>query len=587
MKRFFLGYLMILASLLGARGQSVQDYAPLRLAEFVADKVVDNTRFEYGYALQPTYPDIEAIDFGRSCDDRLPGIAYALSTMNSEMAQEQEFEVGRTGPIKIWLNDELVFSRTDIADFKVVFDEKTYFLPEKFTVRLRKGENKILVKSAYAGKGEWQFLLQGHNMSRYAEKGQRIKCSLEHYAPKVTGANWLVLGTFNGGIDTVYEPESAIELYKLYPAPEGKITWNIPRINLLIENPNGGKFYDWSYHVGCFVWGLQRLSQVSGKDKYADYAARWCEFVLNTKPLVEYQTKKLNAVRSMNFGQAGRPMLDYTSAPSMPFMTRLVYENDFPARERYRIYADSILQYLRHDQFRVNGIFARTYTVYPSVWADDMYMGIPYLVYAARATDDKVLRKELLDDAANQVVTFSELLQDRTTGLYMQACYPSKPGVKVPFWSRGNGWALWATSEVLMALPKEHKLYKQLLYQFRTQVDALLRYQDSDGYWRNVLDMEESVRESSGTAIFTLCIARGINNGWLSRTAYSAPLEKAWGALKTFVDENGDFNGVKGGTNFSTDPMDYERGGLIKSDTHGLLPLVFACIEMDGYFRGK
>lgn len=588
MKKLIISFLvLIIGHFVNAQQTStdyIQQLTPLQIATFVADREMDQTKFGYEYTLQPLYPDIETIDFGKSLDNRIPGIGYAITTMISEIEQTHEFEVGRTGALKIWINDNLVFSRDDYPSFKVVFDETTYVLSEKFTVNLKAGENKVFIKSDYIGSGDWLILLQGRNMGRFAEKGKRIQCSLIKYAPNIQDANWLVLGTFEGSINTVCEPENNLEFYRLYSSGGRTFTWNIPRINLLVRNKTGGS-YNWIYHVGCFMWSLQRLSQETDNPKYINYADEWCNFVLSSKSLVKYQTHTLNAIRSMNFGLVNRPMLDYTSAPSMPFLTRLSYTDDFPNKEIFKTQANNILQYLMQNQFRYDGIFARTYTIEPTIWADDMFMGLPYIVYSAQILADTTLHDTLLDDAAEQVITFSRYLQDPKNGLYRQACYPNKPELKVPFWSRGNGWALWATSEVLQALPEKHPLRNQILNQFRKQIDGLLLYQNPDGSWNNVLGLEGSKRESSGTAMFTLCLARGINKGWLNRESYATATEKAYKAMCSFVDNNGDFNGVKGGTNFSTDPMDYERTELRKSDTHGLLPLIFACLEMEYYFK--
>ena len=500
-------------------------------------------------------------------------------------------EIGRTCGVKIWVNDLLVFYQTDDRELPIQFDEKTYLLPEKFEVRLQKGENKILVKAAGSGTGvKQQVILQSANMGRYAEKGKKITCSLKKYAPKVQFANWLLLGPFdNSGnsIDKAFEPETAIVFHRLYQSGRKTFTWDIPRIHINTDNPAGGRFYAWSYHVGNFVWGLQRLSRTTGDSKYVDYANRWCQYTLDIMPMVEYQTKELHAVRSMNWGTAGRPMLDYTTAPSIPFMTRLVDEKEFSLREQYAEYAEKIMYYLADEQFRLSdGTLARQYTIHPSVWADDMFMGIPYMLYAAQYTSDAGLRQRLLADATNQIVLFNKYLFNPDVGLYMQACYPDLPQ-KIPFWSRGNGWAVWATTEVLLHAPKNDRNYKAVMEIYRKHIDGLVKTQDSEGYWHNILDMPETVREASGTAIFTLALARGINNGWLDRKKYMPTLEKAWAALLSFVGDDGNLYGVKGGTNFSPDPDDYARTPFVRSDTHGILPLLFACMEMEQIFKNN
>lgn len=569
-----------------------KDFTPIELASFIADKIVDQTKFEYEYVLQQPYADIEVIDFGQSFDRSEPGVAYALSTLYSEKEQIASIEVGRSGSLKIWINDELVFNQKGNKDLLVRFDEKTYVLPENFKVHLNKGENKILIKSGYDGTGVWKLFLQGQNMGPYAEKGGKITASLKKYAPSVDIVNWLVTGCFENtggrGMDIVYDPENEIVLHKIYESSGRKLTWDIPRVHINSTNPGGGKFYSWSYHVGGFVWGLQRLSQETGIKKYSDYASAWCEYTLNTMPIAEYQTKELNAVRSMNWGTVERPMLDYTTAPSLPFMTRLVYEKEFPLREKYAAHAEKIMNYIINEQFRLpGGLLARKYTISPSVWADDMFMGIPYMLFSAQYTSDPVLSRKLFDDAASQIIQFNKMLYREELKLYMQACYADRPDEKIPFWSRGNGWAIWGTTEVLQHLPKNHPQYKTILKIYQNHIEGISQTQDSEGFWHNILDMPETVRESSGTAIFTLCIARGINNGWLNKKKYGPVVERGWKALKSFIDKDGNLYGVKGGTNFSTDPQDYARTPFVKSDTHGILPLIFACIEMDKYINKK
>lgn len=544
--------------------------SPLDLACRVADKVVDHTRFELEYRLQKADGDFGSVDFGR-CMDR-PGVAYALTTLRCEGDTEECFELGCTGPVRISIDDSVVYERHEAHPFAVELDEKNYRLPERFRCRLTAGLHKLLVKTEYRG-GEHRFLLQSRNLSRYADRGCRIVCTLDTYAPGIQDARWLVLGTFAGGLSDPLPPDSLLLFHRPYTDGERSLAWNIPPLNIVSAPVRNGRFYDWNYHVGCFAWALQRLSAVTGLEKYADYADAWCDFWLVTSPLAEYQSRCLSAVRSFGYGASGRPMLDYRSAPVMPYLTRCVESSDAP--EAYRRRAEQLLDYLSHEQFRVEGLFARSYTPYPSVWADDMFMGLPALVYGYRLTGDK----GLLQDAVDQLFGFNRLLFDPACGLYRQACYPSHPDIRVPHWSRGNGWALWATCEILDELPRGSADYRAVLALYRAHVDGLLQWQDSDGFWRNILDREGSERESSGAAIFVYCMARGINRGWLPRR-YVASLQKAWSALTTFVTEDGDFTGVKGGTNFSTNPEDYERVKFIASDTHGLLPFLFAAMEM-------
>lgn len=590
MKKAFV--LALLFLIICACKAQIAHKGPLEIARLVADKIVDNTKFEYQYIVKPANNDAEIIDFGHTYGTAIPAVAYALSTIYSNTEQTETIEVGHTDGLKVWVNNRLAYSKSGNRDLKIAFDEKTYFLPDKFQITLNKGENKILVKSECSGADQfWQVIFQSVNMGSYGDKNRKIKYSLKKYAPDVTLSNWMILGPFENpdsttkpAIDIIHEPERNLEFYKIYKSGNKAITWDIPRIHIIAANPGGGKFYSWSYHVGGVIWGLQRLSQITKNPKYNNYASRWGNYTLSTISLAEYQTKILHAARSVNWGIAGRPMLDYTTAPSLPFITRLVYEKQFHEREEYKQYADKIMNYVFNEQFRLpSGVFARTYTSSPSVWADDMFMGIPYMLFSAEYITNSKKKQQIYDDVANQITQFSKYLYDKDTKLFHQAAYADQPNVKIPYWSRGNGWAIWAISETLIHLPKSHKDYPAILALYRDHVAGISKTQDEGGYWRNILDLPETVRESSGTAIFTMVIARGINQGWLNRKDYSVVVEKGWKALTSFIDSDGNLDGVKGGTNFSPDPDDYAKSPILKNDTHGILPLLFACFEMDQY----
>jgi rhamnogalacturonyl hydrolase YesR len=150
----------------------------------------------------------------------------------------------------------------------------------------------------------------------------------------------------------------------------------------------------------------------------------------------------------------------------------------------------------------------------------------------------------------------------------------------MPHWSRANGWAIWAVSEVLKAVPDNHPAYKQLKAHFKKHVDGLIRLQDASGFWFNVLDEPASKQETSGTAIFTMAIARGINQGWLGREEYERYAIRGWKALNSVIDSDGTVHGICMGTMCSEDLQYYLDRPILDDDSHGILGLIFAAIEM-------
>jgi rhamnogalacturonyl hydrolase YesR len=241
-----------------------------------------------------------------------------------------------------------------------------------------------------------------------------------------------------------------------------------------------------------------------------------------------------------------------------------------------------MIKYARFEQVRLpeSKIYTRLTPEKYTTWVDDMYMGIPFLMQAALYSKDETVRKQLFDDAANQILLFNDQVWDKDAKLYMHAHYSDK-NVKLPHWSRANGWGIWATTEVLLHLPKKHPLYKSILSHYKTHVQSLVKLQDQDsGFWHNVLDRPDSPEEMSGTAIFTMAIARGINQGWLNRKEFEPIVLKAWEAMKTQIEPDGTVHKICMGTMCSEDVNYYLNRPFFDNDTHGLLAVLFAGIEV-------
>jgi rhamnogalacturonyl hydrolase YesR len=162
----------------------------------------------------------------------------------------------------------------------------------------------------------------------------------------------------------------------------------------------------------------------------------------------------------------------------------------------------------------------------------------------------------------------------------MHANYSLEKNTKLPHWSRANGWGIWATTEVLMNLDKNNKYYQPILEHYRKHVESLIKYQTTNGAWRNVLDRVDSPEEVSGTAIFTMTIARGITYGWLDAKKYEPIVIKGWNAVKSNIEPNGKVHNICVGTMCSEDENYYVNRPFYDDDTHGLFAVLFAGIDV-------
>ena len=575
--------------------------SPLAVARIIGDKLIRETPFKYKLSIasnNSTFNSLQFVDFGRTFCLGKPAVAYALTNISAANDMVIEMQIEHNDACKVWLNDELVYKKKGNNKIKLIYDERSIELTNRCLIKLHKGTNKLLVKSETKG-AEWTVYLQPPSTkgavtteTNYPNIGLKSIVGVDSTVVKLT--NWLVIGPFANpieagkrtGIDIVYPPEKEIVFGKMYKGLGlADITWTIPKIEVLgtmINPASWGTNYNWNYHNGGVAWAMEQISELSGDESYDAYATRFCNFHLQGIPFVKYQVKTLNADSSANNQIINSNLLDFTLAPSLPLIYKLRKQPSFSNRALYKQFVDNIVKYARHGQLRLPGLnnYTRTTPQKYTTWADDMFMGIPFLVQAALYTDDEKTKNEILNDAAKQLIAFQDQVWDKDAQLYMHAHY-SGSSVKLPHWSRANGWAIWAMSEVLTYLPKSNPNYTVILNQYCTLVSSLLKYQDKNGFWLNVLDRPDSKEEVSGTAIFTMAIARGISNGWLDAKCYKQVALKGWQALTTQIELNGTIHNICTGTMCSEDVNYYLNRPFYDNDTHGVFAVLFAAIEME------
>ena len=573
---------------------------PLHSVKRIGDKLIRDTPFEYRLELaarQPLLDRMHCVDFGRTFGLGRPSVAYAMTQLTSPEEMSMTLEIEHNDGCRAWLNGEEVYRRDGDHDINLRFEERSLVMSEKLTLHLRKGPNSLLVKSETRGR-EWAVFIQppATHGAVLSDKRSYPSIGLDGLgrveACVASLSNWLVVGPFpndehsggRGGLDTWHGPEKGFRIGVMFQGIDGPVTWTIPKVEVLgglIDPLPWGTNYSWNYHNGGVAWAMQELSAVSGDTRYAEYAARFCDFHLDGIPFVEYQVKTLHEVGSANHFIIETPLLDFTLAPSLPFIHRLRTEGDFPGRARYERWIERMMRYARDEQIRLPGfsIYTRTTPVEYTTWVDDMFMGIPFLVQASQYCDDPTERTKLLNEAACQALEFNTQVWNDEAQLYMHARYFDNP-VKLPHWARCNGWAVWAMSEVLAHLPEENSCRAPLLAQFRRHCRSLLRYQSDTGLWPNVLDHPESPLEVSGTAIFVMAMARGLRHGWLEEDLFRPSVIKGWQGLETRIDPDGTVHDICMGTMCTEDVNYYINRPFFNNDTHGLFAVLFAGIEV-------
>lgn len=332
-------------------------------------------------------------------------------------------------------------------------------------------------------------------------------------------------------------------------------------------------FGKWTYPLGVTLYGMLESAKLLHDDSMADYVKRHVLQVTGIQEYAEEDTRR--------FGFAGVNQqicwLDALDDCGSFGSLTLHFDKEKQNADISRL-ADEIARYMTKEQpLEEHGAFCRRDR---TLWADDMYMSVPFLCrYAERSGDESYM-----DFAARQMLLFRELLFMPEKGLMSHMrCLIHDRSNGIP-WSRGNGWVIFSLSELLMRLRADHPERMRLISFFRELTEGYLKVQGTTGLWHQILDDPGSYPESSATAMMVCAFTRGVKNGWydddLAQRALSAA-ERAWkGLTETAVDEAGNLYGVCRGSGFSFSRNYYRSLSWNFNDTHGIGIVMLAGCEM-------
>jgi rhamnogalacturonyl hydrolase YesR len=151
----------------------------------------------------------------------------------------------------------------------------------------------------------------------------------------------------------------------------------------------------------------------------------------------------------------------------------------------------------------------------------------------------------------------------------------------VPFyWGRGDGWLAAGMAELLSILPKENIYRPRIMQGYKNMMQTLLKYQDKNGMWHQLLDDPTAWPETSGTAMFTFAFITGVKKGWLDEKTYGQAARKAWISLCGYLDEKNDLREICEGTNKKNDRQYYLDRKRITGDLHGQAPMIWCAMAL-------
>lgn len=275
------------------------------------------------------------------------------------------------------------------------------------------------------------------------------------------------------------------------------------------------------------------------------------------------------------------------------------------------------------------------------VWLDGTFMGLPFYTLAgpeknAEKTDD------YFTDAANQLLWVDTLTYDSGKNLWRHAYDNTKQqgwatkdfywpyadeeakdktsGRSAHAWARAMGWYAMACMEVMdnmqaCNISPSDKNYQAILALFQKIMKGVVAVQDPDTHvWYQVLDANytdqdlthkgsnkkadvsgiKNYLESTASAIFSYCLLKGYNKGWLDKTYKEAGEAAYCGVVKQFVTDNGNskikltkccnkgsLNMENGYDGSYASYLNTKEFKVVDNDSKGTGPFIWASLEAE------
>ena len=384
------------------------------------------------------------------------------------------------------------------------------------------------------------------------------------------GCSWLLLGSFDrtDGLN--------IQFKKPYKNYCDKMTfWRFSDgISYLRPYLDTSFFGQWFYAIMVGELGLLYCSEY--KKEYEDYFCESMRIIYEYYEYMQYDAKLFGDTtflkRSVRKGD-----LDSIGTIGTNLCELYIRESDVAEKQKIMSVLESLMASVYANIPRMeDGCFYRIDTM----WADDTYMSCPFLVRMGNITDDE----KYYSEAVSQLKMYKQRLYIESENIFSHIYFPDKKRANGVPWGRGNGWIYLTFIDVIEHLPQDFNGRDELIQIYLKAVGGLVKLQSEKGLWHQVLNVPASYLETSCTAIFSIAISRGINNGILDKEKYLPAVEKAVsGLLEYSVDEYGDVVGVCRGSGCKDDPNYYAQLETIKNDDHGTGMVLRALFELSKY----
>ena len=446
---------------------------------------------------------------------------------------------------------------------KICIDGKIVYSTDKndaisFQIELHSGEHSVVVLTQKDDSTEW---------------GAEIQCTNELKNPcGLVGYEWIYAGGFEAITQQLLNEFE--NLSHLLNTSDGKDYWHLDAPDMMVRPCQTDLLFGrWNYPLGVTLLGIYKAGVYLKNSTLTEYAKGHIKLCSDFYEYVLWDREQYGHTLLLDLISSPQCLDDCGSMGSTTLAVDSTSQNTRRVADAIKRLMDNrIARTAEHNFYRAEE--------HETIWADDMYMCLPFLArYYAMTSDEQVL-----EEIADQISGFKHYLYLENKH-YLGHVYSvtRKKLSEVP-WSRGNGWCIFSLSEVLERMPGDHPRRMEVMKFFVELSEGYLKLQNEHGMWHQVLDVPESFEESSGTAMMVYAFARAVRFGWVNGELKQRLAESAfrgWEALRSrCVDLKGNVYGVccGSGFGFSTDYYARELRPVI-NDTHGVGIVLLAGVE--------
>jgi polygalacturonase/rhamnogalacturonyl hydrolase YesR len=345
-----------------------------------------------------------------------------------------------------------------------------------------------------------------------------------------------------------------------------------PSVSAFTEPSNHN---DWRYYWGVNLTALHDVSRQFSKPNYQQHITRCVDFFVKNKDKIAAERNQYGLLDGAFSHYFRGAMLD-----DLGMQAVAIQLSDIEEKTKNNL-VNALLEKLKSRIPTLpDGTLVRLVPDSFTVQSDDAMMGGNALLRLGSAQKNPTR----IAEAALQSLNFHKYLFDEKTGLYRHAFSTKTQQQSCCAWARGMGWVMVFNAELLKNNPPNAA---QITTNFKATCAALLKYQNANGGFHQVLTDPNTYLETSATAMFVTAFAEGVNLGILDKTQFESAILRGYRFVESKVKPTGEIEDIVRGTPILPTADAYNKQRKILNDPRGIGAVLWMCTAMDRFQKNN